>query len=287
MRLDPAEGAPRTWPVADALVLSVPFDRDDLARDDFVVPGGMMHTRALYDRIGPFDETLFVSDDWDWLLRAAAVTDFVRVPEVVITVRMHGDNLSALLQRQGDLEEAENLCREALALELELLGPDHPDVAVTRRNLAQLLVARGELPEAEQELGAGYHTEYSGMRFAMYFMAEYVAMLTVSSVAATVFFGGPLGPFGLANGPWWFVLKVACFMFVFIWLRATFPRFRYDQLMRIGWQILLPLGLLNFMLTAVGVALHGANWTILASVVVTVAVLAVMGKLRRATRRET
>ena len=96
-RLEPTHGQPpRAWPVLDELVLAVPFDRDDLARDDFVVPGGMMHTRALYDRIGPFDEGLFVSDDWDWLLRAAEVSDFVRVPEVVITVRIHGDNLSAL-----------------------------------------------------------------------------------------------------------------------------------------------------------------------------------------------
>ena len=96
VRLSPAPGAPRTWPVLEELPLAVPFDREDLARDDFVVPGGMMHTRALYDQIGPFDESLFVSDDWDWLLRAARVTDFVRVPEVVITVRIHTGNLSAL-----------------------------------------------------------------------------------------------------------------------------------------------------------------------------------------------
>ena len=96
VRLGRGEGAPRTWPVLEQLVLAVPFDHDDLARDDFVVPGGMMHTRALYDEVGSFDESLFVSDDWDWLLRAVRVTEFVRVPEVVITVRIHGDNLSAL-----------------------------------------------------------------------------------------------------------------------------------------------------------------------------------------------
>ena len=96
VRLERGDGPPSTWPVLEELPLAVPFDRDDLARDDFVVPGGMMHTRALYNEIGPFDEGLFVSDDWDWLLRAARGTDFVRVPEVVITVRIHGDNLSAL-----------------------------------------------------------------------------------------------------------------------------------------------------------------------------------------------
>lgn len=96
VRVKRSSGEPRTWPILEQRTLAVPFDRADLARDDFVVPGGMMHTRALYDEVGPFDEGLFVSDDWDWLLRAARGTDFVRVPEVVITVRIHGDNLSAL-----------------------------------------------------------------------------------------------------------------------------------------------------------------------------------------------
>lgn len=117
-----------------------------------------------------------------------------------------------------------------------------------------------DLPEAEQELGAGYHTEYSGMKFAMYFMAEYVNMFTVSSVATTVFLGGPTMPFGLPSNPLWFIGKVYLFMFFFIWLRATLPRFRYDQLMRIGWQFLLPMGLLNLAVTAVCVATGVADW---------------------------
>jgi glycosyltransferase involved in cell wall biosynthesis len=91
--------APRVdeWRCAARRTLAVPFDLDHLRRDDFVVPGGMVHHRSLYDAVGPFDETLFVSDDWDWLLRAAAVTRFVRVPEVVVTVRIWSDrtNLSA------------------------------------------------------------------------------------------------------------------------------------------------------------------------------------------------
>lgn len=97
VRVEPAAGPPRRWPEKDRRELAVPFDRDDLARDDFIVPGGMIHRRTLYDEVGPFDEGLFVSDDWDWLLRAARVTGFVRLPRVVVTVRIRtdGSNLSA------------------------------------------------------------------------------------------------------------------------------------------------------------------------------------------------
>lgn len=110
-----------------------------------------------------------------------------------------------------------------------------------------------DLPEAETELVAGYHTEYSGMKFAMFFMAEYINMITVSSVATTLFLGGWHGLFGLADGPWWFFLKVFLFMCVFVWLRATLPRLRYDRLMSFGWKVLLPLALLNVVLTAGGI----------------------------------
>lgn len=108
-----------------------------------------------------------------------------------------------------------------------------------------------DLPEAEQELVAGYHTEYSGFRFALYYIAEYVNVLTVSAIAATLFFGGWVGPFNLLNGPWWLLIKMTVFAFIFVWLRATLPRLRYDQLMRLSWGLLLPLGLLNVLVTAV------------------------------------
>jgi NADH-quinone oxidoreductase subunit H len=108
-----------------------------------------------------------------------------------------------------------------------------------------------DLPEAEQELVAGYHTEYSGFRFGMYYIAEYVNVLTVSAIAATVFFGGWSGPFNLLNGPWWLLLKMIVFAFLFVWLRATLPRLRYDQLMRLSWGLLLPLAVLNVLVTAV------------------------------------
>lgn len=105
-----------------------------------------------------------------------------------------------------------------------------------------------DLPEAEQELTAGYHTEYGGMKFAMFFLAEYVNMLAVSSIAVTLFLGGWVGPGDLPVV--WFALKVGCFIFFFMWVRATLPRFRYDQLMSFGWRFLVPLAVLNLIVTA-------------------------------------
>src|SRR5919206_2550496 len=108
-----------------------------------------------------------------------------------------------------------------------------------------------DLPEAETELVAGYHTEYSGMRFALFFMAEYINMITVSAIASVVFLGGWWGPFGILPGPWWFLLKVVVLLYVYVWLRATLPRMRYDRLMALGWKSLFPLSLAMMMITAV------------------------------------
>lgn len=105
-----------------------------------------------------------------------------------------------------------------------------------------------DLPEAEHELTAGYHTEYGGMKFAMFFIAEYVNILAVSAIATTLFLGGWLGPWDLPVV--WFLVKLAFFVFFFIWARATLPRFRYDQLMTFGWKVLIPLATLNLILTA-------------------------------------
>ena len=106
-----------------------------------------------------------------------------------------------------------------------------------------------DLPEADTELVAGYHTEYSGMRFGLFSMAEYVNMITLSGLCVTLFFGGWLGPWA-PLGPLWFLLKVLALIFLFIWLRATLPRLRYDQLMAFGWKVLLPLATLNALVTA-------------------------------------
>lgn len=105
-----------------------------------------------------------------------------------------------------------------------------------------------DLPEAEHELTAGYHTEYGGMKFAMFFLAEYVNILAVSSIAVTLFLGGWHGPWDLPVV--WFLLKVAVLVFFFIWVRATMARFRYDQLMTIGWKVLIPIATINLIVTA-------------------------------------
>jgi NADH-quinone oxidoreductase subunit H len=125
--------------------------------------------------------------------------------------------------------------------------------------VAEVNRAPFDLPEAEQELTAGYLTEYSGLRWSLFQMAEYINMITVSSVASTLFLGG-WSFFGLTDGiPLLsiviFLVKVAFFLFLFIWLRATLPRIRYDRLMRMGWQLLLPLAVLNVVITAICVAL--------------------------------
>ena len=125
--------------------------------------------------------------------------------------------------------------------------------------LAETNRAPFDLPEAEQELTGGFHTEYSGMRFALFFLAEYANMIVVSAVATTLFLGGWLRPFPSVEALWlldyvpgwlWFFLKTFVFIYIFMWIRATLPRYRYDQLMRLGWKVLIPLGIVNLIITA-------------------------------------
>jgi NADH-quinone oxidoreductase subunit H len=110
-----------------------------------------------------------------------------------------------------------------------------------------------DLPEAEQELVAGYHTEYGGMRFGLFTMSEYINLITLSGLCVTLFLGGWHGP-GWDGPTWlapiWFVAKLAVLLYLFIWMRATLPRLRYDQLMRFGWKVLLPVATLNAVVTA-------------------------------------
>ena len=111
-----------------------------------------------------------------------------------------------------------------------------------------------DLPEAEQELVAGYHTEYGGMRFGLYSMSEYINLITLSALCVTVFLGGWHGPGwdgATWAGPLWFLLKLVILLFVFIWMRTTLPRLRYDQLMRFGWKVLLPVATINAVVTAI------------------------------------
>jgi NADH-quinone oxidoreductase subunit H len=111
-----------------------------------------------------------------------------------------------------------------------------------------------DLPEAEQELVAGYHTEYGGMRFGLFTMSEYINLVTLSGLCVTLFLGGWHGP-GWDGPTWiaplWFILKLVILLYVFIWMRTTLPRLRYDQLMRFGWKILLPVATLNAIVTAI------------------------------------
>src|SRR5947207_4171066 len=109
-----------------------------------------------------------------------------------------------------------------------------------------------DLPEADTELVAGYHTEYSGMRWGLFQTAEYINLITLSGLMVTLFFAGWHGPWNL--GPLWFFLKLLGCLFFFIWLRATLPRLRYDQLMRFGWKVLLPVATVNALVTAIVVA---------------------------------
>jgi NADH-quinone oxidoreductase subunit H len=123
-----------------------------------------------------------------------------------------------------------------------------------------------DLPEAESELVAGFHTEYSGMKFAFYFLAEYCNMVVVSSVATVLFFGGWLRPFpnvaalsflDVVPPVIWFLFKMAVFLFAYIWFRGTFPRYRFDQLMALGWKVFIPLSLVNLMAVGLAVLLLG------------------------------
>ncbi len=135
-------------------------------------------------------------------------------------------------------------------------------------SLAEVNRSPFDMPEAEQELTAGYHAEYSGMKFALFFMAEYGKMIAVSMIGASLFLGGFLSPVGFlsnipvvgflfGNGPHWLLLKVAAWLFVMIWIRATWPRIRYDRLMALGWKIMFPIGLLNVVITAIVIVLVG------------------------------
>jgi len=150
-----------------------------------------------------------------------------------------------------------------------------PFVIFAIAGVAETNRAPFDLVEAEQELVAGFHTEYSGMRFAMFFLAEYINMFTMSALMVTLFFGGWGGPFldtiALSGGPWlaavvsfgYFMAKVFVFLFLFIWIRASFPRLRYDQLMDLGWKRLIPGALLWLVASSLALAIRqfGLPWT--------------------------
>ena len=156
-----------------------------------------------------------------------------------------------IVQAQADLGIVKWLLLQPLAPIIFLIA-----------SIAEINRAPFDMPEAEQELTAGYHTEYSGMKFALFFMAEYIKMIAVSAIAATLFFGGYLGPF-VDRLPWlgpiYLFIKIILLLFWMIWIRATIPRIRYDRLMTFGWKVLLPVSLLSVFLTAVLVLLFNVG----------------------------
>jgi NADH-quinone oxidoreductase subunit H len=123
-----------------------------------------------------------------------------------------------------------------------------------------------DLVEAEQELVGGFNTEYSGIRFGLFFLAEFMNTITMSGIIVTLFFGGPQGLFDIPGipGAWegtlWLIAKIVVFLYIYVWMRATLPRFRYDQLMNLGWKILIPASLGWFMLMAVLRLARDEDW---------------------------
>ncbi len=294
VRLGPNRAGPRglLQPLADGIKLLfkesiIPARADKvifvLAPVVTVIPALVINAVLPWGRTVPMfgrEVSLYVADINVALLYIMAISSIA-----VYGITLAGwssNNKYALL---GGLRAAAQMISYELALGLSLLGPvllagslSLVDIVEAQRSMwyivyqplaaiiflitgvAELNRAPFDLPEAEQELTAGYHTEYSGMKFALFYMAEYVKMITVSALFAVLFLGGYLGPFESqhpALGPVYLVVKILLGLFVLIWLRATLPRFRYDQLMRLGWKVLFPLALLNLVVTAVLVVLLG------------------------------
>ncbi len=200
----------------------------------------------------------------------------------IVIAGWSSNNKYALL---GGLRSSAQMVSYELALGLSFIGPimlagsmSLVDIVEAQKNvwfagpqiiafiifliagLAEINRSPFDMPEAEQELTAGYHAEYSGMKFALFFMAEYIKMIAIAAIAATLFLGGYRLPFielPAFLGPVVLLVKIIILLFGMIWVRATFPRFRYDRLMAFGWKILLPVALANVFLTAVILVLIG------------------------------
>lgn len=174
--------------------------------------------------------------------------------EIALGLSMLGPILLAGSMSLVDIVEAQNKVWYAFLQPLSF-------IILLTAGLAEVNRAPFDMPEAEQELVAGYHSEYSGMKFALFFMAEYIKMIAISAIAVTLFLGGYRGPFVELVpwlGPVYFMGKLLIMLFGMIWVRATLPRFRYDRLMAFGWKILLPLALINVFITALIVVMIGS-----------------------------
>ena len=153
-----------------------------------------------------------------------------------VVIQAHSLNLTEIVHQQGE--------------QFWFFGPQFVGMVIFfLAGTAETSRPPFDLPEADTEIVAGYHTEYSGMRWGLFQMSEYVNMITLSALAVTLFFGGWHGPWA-PLGPLWFLIKLVVVVFIFIWMRASLPRLRYDQLMRFGWKVLLPVATLNAFVTA-------------------------------------
>jgi len=157
--------------------------------------------------------------------------------------------LVGLLMVSGSFSLSEIVHQQSSILEWNIIKQPLGFVLFAICALAESNRIPFDLPEAEAELVGGYNTEFSGIKFAMFFMAEYANIIASSAVITTLYFGGWQGP--ILPPIVWFLIKVVFFLFGFVWVRATLPRFRYDQLMRFGWLVLLPLALLNILITGI------------------------------------
>jgi NADH-quinone oxidoreductase subunit H len=197
----------------------------------------------------------------------------------IIGAILHAGTLStrAVVAAQGPLDSINPLNWFLITAPLPFVLYCVAAVAETNR-------APFDLVEAEQELVGGFHTEYTGIRFAIFYLSEYMNMVTLSAIAVTLFLGGPSGPTlpvlpDVVSNLFWFLLKVSLFLFGYIWLRATLPRLRYDQLMELGWKVLIPAGLLWLGVSATYLVARDQNWPPIVFVAAPVGALAVYGLL--------
>ncbi len=289
VRIGPNRAGPGGWlqPVADGLKLVfkeelIPAEADKLI---FIVAPIITVIPALIIlAVVPFGETVTLFGHQVSLSIAGDLNVGILYISAVASISVYGIVLAGWSSNNkyatmGGLRSSAQMISYELALGLSWVGPillansmSLNDIVQTQgrmgwfilyqpigalifliATLAEVNRSPFDMPEAEQELTAGYHTEYSGLKFALFFMAEYVKMIAVSVIAATLFFGGYLGP-GVERWPWlgpiWLLVKVLLLLFGMIWVRATLPRFRYDRLMAFGWKVLLPVALLNAFLTA-------------------------------------
>jgi NADH-quinone oxidoreductase subunit H len=173
--------------------------------------------------------------------------------ELALGFAMLGPVLMAGSMRMIDIVESQKVLPNAIPQFVAFL-------VYLAASLAEINRAPFDMPEAEQELTAGYHTEYSGMKFALFFMAEYIKLIAIAMIGTTLFLGGYRGPFVdqfPALGLVYFFAKVLIWMFFIIWVRATLPRIRYDHLMQLGWKVMFPIALLNDLVTAIVIVVLG------------------------------